>query len=61
MRIERALPILALLLGLGATGVKAQQPVPAPAQQRSVLVRQRKTAARISSQQPNTWFEIPFA
>lgn len=38
MRIERALPILALLLGLGATGVKAQQPVPAPAQQRSVLV-----------------------
>ncbi|HRP00372.1 MAG TPA: amidohydrolase family protein, partial [Flavobacteriales bacterium] len=38
MRIERALPILALLLGLGATGVKAQQPVPAPVQQRSVLV-----------------------
>lgn len=38
MRIERALPILALLLGLGATGVMAQQPVPAPAQQRSVLV-----------------------
>ncbi len=38
MRIERALPILALLMGLGATGVRAQQPAPAPAQQRSVLV-----------------------